>query len=243
MHTFSIGESLRFGWETFKKRPAIFIGSAVIIAAISWFSGAIGGALDEGPAAALGSLVSVVISMFVGMGTIAFYLKAHDNVNQLQIADLWHPRPFWKYVGASILYALMVAAVVAPFLIAAAVVGVGALFSGDGTFGLAALILVLLAIAAALAVSSVFFFAMFAVIDRSLGPIEALKESARITEGIRLKIFLFMLAAGAINILGMLLLFVGLLVTMPLTSLAMAHAYRLREHSASEMAVSASPSA
>ena len=102
---------------------------------------------------------------------------------------------------------------------------------------------VLLAIAAALAVSSVFFFAMFAVIDRSLGPIEALKESARITEGIRLKIFLFMLAAGAINILGILLLFVGLLVTMPLTSLAMAHAYRLREHSASEMAVSASPEA
>jgi uncharacterized membrane protein len=44
-----------------------------------------------------------------------------------------------------------------------------------------------------------------------------------------------MLALTLLNIVGVLLLLVGLLVTVPVTILATAHAYRALEHAASEV--------
>ena len=71
-----------------------------------------------------------------------------------------------------------------------------------------------------------FMFVMFIVIDRGLGPVEAMKESARITRGYKWQLLGFVLVLALINVLGMLALLVGLFVTIPVTSLAFAHAYR-----------------
>ncbi len=64
------------------------------------------------------------------------------------------------------------------------------------------------------------------LLDRKLGPIEALKRSARATKGFRWNIFLLFLACIGINLVGMLVLVVGLLITIPITMLALAVLYQ-----------------
>jgi len=81
-----------------------------------------------------------------------------------------------------------------------------------------------------------FIFSSYLIVDKGKGPIEAMKESWRITKGHWWKLFLLVLAIIGLNILGFILLLVGLLVTIPVSMIALSHAYRTFEHGASEMA-------
>lgn len=59
-----------------------------------------------------------------------------------------------------------------------------------------------------------------------------IKDSARLTKGVRWKIFVFFLVCALINILGILALGVGLLITVPVTGIALAAVYnKLKGHS------------
>lgn len=63
------------------------------------------------------------------------------------------------------------------------------------------------------------------VLDQSHGGIEALKASNRTVYGSKWDLLLFSIAAVFLNILGVLCLGVGFLITMPVTLLAWAHIY------------------
>ncbi len=199
---FSTGSALRFGWETFKKRPWFFIGSTVVILLASGLinafttaiDGAMGGSVEEP------SIVGIVINLGLGtllsMGATAFYLAAHDNPETVDLTTLWHPQPFLNYLGASIL------------------------------FGLAVAVGFVLLVVPGVIVALMFMFTTFIAIDRALGPIEAMKESRRITHGHKWTLLGFSLMLVLINLLGILALVVGLLVTIPVSSLALVSAYR-----------------
>lgn len=216
MHTsISASEAIRFGWETFKKRPWFFIGAIVIVFLISSILSAVGetGAEEIGSGSIILILATLVINIFIEMGLIAFALKAHDDVGGAAFANLWHPASFLPYVGVKILTALAVL--------------------------LGLVLLIVPGIIAALAL----MFATYLVIDRKLGVIEALKESARLTKGNRWNLLILMLALVGINILGALALLVGLLVSVPVSLLAIAHAYRTLSHLPHEERVAAPVSA
>lgn len=53
-----------------------------------------------------------------------------------------------------------------------------------------------------------------------------MKESWRITKGHKWQLLLLFLALLLVNLLGLLALFVGIFVSVPITMLAFAHAYR-----------------
>jgi len=72
-----------------------------------------------------------------------------------------------------------------------------------------------------------FMFTTFMVIERELGPIDAMKESRRITRGHKWQLLGFLLMLVLINLLGLLALVVGIFVSIPVSSLAFAHAYRM----------------
>jgi uncharacterized membrane protein len=72
-----------------------------------------------------------------------------------------------------------------------------------------------------------FMFTTFLVIERELGPIEALKESNRITRGHKWNLLGLLLMLILVNLLGVLALIVGLLVSVPVTMLALTHVYRV----------------
>jgi uncharacterized membrane protein len=200
---FSSSSALRFGWETFKKRPWFFIGATAILAAASIGVEALTRAIDNTLSGAqdeptlLGFIVNFALGAIIGMGGTAFYLAAYDKPDTVELSSLWHPRPFWKYVGTSILLGLAV--------------GVG----------------LLLLIVPGVILALMFMFSTFLVIDRELGPIEAMKESNRITRGHKWNLLVLLLMLILINLLGALALIVGLLVSVPVTVLAFTHAYRV----------------
>ena len=151
------------------------------------------------------ALASGVIGIFVEMGMVTFAIRAHDAVGEVKIRDLWNPAPFWRYLAGQILVGIIV------------IIGL--------------VLLVVPGIIAALGL----LFASYLIIDKKKGPIEAMKESWRIAKGHWGKLFLFMLAIIGLNILGLVLLFVGLFVTVPVSMIAMVHVYRTLEHGASEV--------
>jgi len=199
---FTVGSAIRFGWETFKTRPWFFVGSTVVIFFAYGVVGAITGGIDKAVGAtpedpsAIGGIINFVLSTFIGMGVTAFYLAAHDNPETVDLSTLWHPRPFWKYLGAGILVGLAI--------------------------GIGFILLVIPGI-----IATIFFlFTTFIVIDKELGPIEAMKESMRVGRGYRWPLLGLIVLLSLIMLLGVIALFVGILVAMPVVSLAFVHAYR-----------------
>jgi len=200
---FSSNAAVRFGWGTFKKRPWFFVGSTFVIL----FASALINGLTSGIDAAItgsaqepsiaGTVVNLALGTLISMGATAFYLAAHDNPETVDLSLLWHPRPFWKFLGVTILLTLAVA------------IGLILLIVPGIIFGL------------------MFMFATFVVIERELGPIDAMNESHRITRGHKWQLFGFMLLLLLINLLGLLALVVGLLVSIPVSTLAFVHAYRV----------------
>jgi len=69
-------------------------------------------------------------------------------------------------------------------------------------------------------------FATYFAIDKDVKPMEALRESKRITKGNRWKLYWFLVVCVFINILGLLCLIVGVLFTAPLTAIATAIVYK-----------------
>ena len=200
---FTVGSALSFGWETFKKRPWFFVGVSVVIFIAYMVVGGVSSGIDAGLGGSAdeptltGAVVNFVLSTFIGMGVTAFYLAAHDDPETVQLSALWHPQPFWKFLGASIL------------------VGV--------TIGVGFVLLIVPGIIAML----FFMFTTFIVIDRGLGPIDAMKESMRIGNGYRWTLLGLIVLLMLIIVAGTVALLVGLLVAMPVATLAFVHAYRV----------------
>jgi len=71
-----------------------------------------------------------------------------------------------------------------------------------------------------------FQFFGYLIVDRGLGPIEALKKSAAITKGVKWNLFLFGLLLSIITWLGILAFFIGLIIAAPVTWLASTFVYR-----------------
>ena len=113
---FSASSALRFGWESFKRRPWLFIGAFVLIAIAQAVVEDFGRATDTVVVGAakhrsfLHGLVSLALGTLISMGVTAFALAAHDNPETVELSALWHPRPFRKYFDLTILFALMIVA-------------------------------------------------------------------------------------------------------------------------------------
>lgn len=200
---FLIGSALRFGWRTFMKRPWFFIGATVVFFLAYIVVGALTNAIDsvltgdtEQPSG-VGFIIDWLIGTLISMGVVAFFLKAHDDPERVELGALWHPHPYWIYFAATLLVSLAV------------LLGLVLLIVPGIIFGL------------------MFMFTGFIVIDRGLGPIDAIKESKRITDGHKWDLLGFAFVLTVINLLGAIALVVGLLVTVPVTSLAFANAYRV----------------
>ena len=220
---FSIDSALRFGWETFKSRPWLFVGAFLLIVIAQGVVEGLGRGSDRlftgsgEDFAILGSLVYLALSTLVSMGVTAFALAAHDNPDTVEISTLWHPHPFWKYLGLSIIFTLvLVAGIVLGFVLVTAL--------GLET-GLAIGIPLLLVLGVIF--SLMFMFSGFLVIDRELGPIEAMKESYRMTYGYKWSLLGLLLLLFLINVLGLLAFIVGIFVSAPVSLLAVTHAYRV----------------
>lgn len=195
-----VKESLAFGWRTFKSCPWLFISVPLVLLAVAMGIGIIEDALglffSKAQMELIISVESFVTTVLMSIGIGTLYLKAQGDVAAAGLRDLWNPKPFWRYAGVSILGGVVI------------------------ILGLVLLIVPGIIIALAFSLSGLL------VIEKGLGPIEALKESVRLTKGHRLELFKLSLANIGINILGVCALVVGIFVTIPVTEMAFVHAYR-----------------
>ena|SRR3989338_406176 len=204
METFSPTACVRFGWETFKKRPWFLIGAFLLVFIITGILNTIISRVmgNEGVGGLISFLTNMIVQIFGSVGMVSLALSAHDSIENAKLADLWRPKFVLNYLVMSVL-----------FFIAAAIGFILLVIPG---------IIVVLTL----------YFACYLIVDRSLGPIEAMKESARITKGHRLDLLVLLVLTLLINILGIIALLVGILVTIPMTFLAIAHSYRTLERMA-----------
>ncbi len=195
---FSIGEAIEFGWNITKNNLGFFIGVLIIAGLILIIPGILS-QLTKHKAPGLSIILriaSFVLQIVIGMGLIKIVLKLCDN-EKAEFSDLFSClHLFFSYLLGSILYGLIVSAG-----------------------------MILLIIPGIIWAIKFQFFSYF-IVDKGLGPIESLKRSSAITEGSKWDLFLLGLLLFGINLIGAIPLFLGWLVTIPTTMLAVAFVYR-----------------
>ena len=86
-----------------------------------------------------------------------------------------------------------------------------------------------------------FYFAFYSIIDKEMGPIEALERSAVLTRGSRWDLFAFFIAVIFLNFLGALCFLIGLFITIPMSLFATAYIYRKLQHAYESAYTTATP--
>ncbi len=150
----------------------------------------------KGISAIFFAIAVTIVMIIVRIGYTKVFLRIYDG-EMPKFTDLFKEyRYFWNYLGVSLLVGL-------------AVVG-GVIF------------LIIPGVILAVRLS----FAPIIVIDTKIGPVEAIKESYNITKGVFWKMLLFWISIGLLNLAGFVALVVGLLVSIPVSTLATIYVYR-----------------
>ncbi|MGM0442516.1 MAG: DUF975 family protein, partial [Elusimicrobiota bacterium] len=200
---FSGKDAIKFGWYTTKNNIVFFVFLLIVYGALNYIPTVIAEQAKEISYFLQFNvqILGLILRVIMAIGFLKILLKFLDGKSP-QIVDLFsYPHLFFKYLGARILYSVMI-------------------FAGF-----------ILLIIPGVVLSLKFFLYNYCVVDQDLGPIRALKQSSTITEGLKLSLFVFLLKLAGINILGFLAFGVGLFFTLPLTSLAIAYVYRELEES------------
>lgn len=193
---FSNKEALKFGWMKAKENLsffallsfAIFCGSLLFSEAASNSTSFI--------SIAIFNIAQIIFSVILGMGYIYVTILTARG-ESFDVKDIVKPASqFWKYLGASLVYALIVVAG-----------------------------LVLLIVPGVILMIRLGFYKYLIVDKKDISIGQAMRESMIITKGVTWKLFLFTILLGLVNILGFLCFVAGLLVTIPLSAIAFAYVY------------------
>lgn len=142
------------------------------------------------------NVISWIAQLIISIGFIRIALRFLDNEKPV-FNDLFSfPPYFWRFLGGSILYGLIVAGGIILLIIPGIIWAIKFQYFG------------------------------YCIIDQNLDPVDALKKSSAITNGMKWELFGFGIVLALVNILGVLILFVGLFTTVPTTLVAYAFVYR-----------------
>lgn len=195
---FSKPEALRFGWDVWKNNIGFFIKVLLIVFLVQIVAG-LASVHMENKTSLLMVFVNIfynVVGIIISMGFVKISLGFWDG-KKPEIGDLFNVYPlFFIFLLASILYGLMVCGGLILLIIPGIILGIQ------------------------------FQFFSYFIIDQKAGPIEALKKSAQLTRGVKFELFIFNMMVLGINLLGIFALFVGVLITIPVTMVASAFVYR-----------------
>jgi hypothetical protein len=215
-----IGPVLTRSWELFKDNLGVILGATIIAALInglfsginqglqSYAAGADSGLLAStiGIVVLTVGLVGWVVQTYISLGFIRLFLKAARNEGP-QIADLFSGG---RYLVPGIIASLLVA------------LGVSLGF--------------LLLVVPGVILSLGWMFTQLLLVDKNLGPVDAIKESWRITQGEKGGLFLWALVVLGVLLVGVMACGIGLFVAAPVVGLGTTLIYLdLERRSGSEL--------
>ncbi len=189
-------QPIRFGWNTFRDNLQFFVilmiivgvlyyvPGLVFIAAFTLLEGAFQSAPPEMfiPITMMMFIVSAIIYIVVELGLLQIALKFRDG-KVSDFKELFGGYPlFLNYLIASIIFGLMVAVGLMLLIVPGIYLGLKYQFYG------------------------------YAIADKGMGPIDALKESSRMTEGAKQNLLIFWLTlyCGIIVIMLIILILIGI---------------------------------
>ena len=156
-------------------------------------------------------ILATIFLLVIRIGYNKIFLRISDG-EKPKFNDIFKEYSlFWKFLGVSILMPIVVFAGLILLIVPGIIWAV--------RFSLAPLILV----------------------DTKIGPIASMKESWAITRGNFWKMLGFWIVIGLINLLGLLIIGVGLLITFPISTFAMIHVYRFLSSSRAAITVEPAP--
>jgi hypothetical protein len=218
---FSIREAVRFGWEKTRAHSGLVFKCVLTIAALALLQSYFNAQRQIPAAAALDALVSLAqVAVGIGLTVVMLKLAKGEPAAYRDIIPSWQIA--WRYVLASVVVGILVLLGYGIPI----VLGVFALHSvpswpGYITAGL------LMAAGAVMGTRLMlrYLLVRFAAVDGVHRVGEILRISHRLTRGMLWRLFLFMLVVIGLNILGAAALLVGLLVSIPVTTIALAQVY------------------
>ena len=195
---FSKKEAIKFGFELAKKNLLFFIGIFIVVAFFSILSSSLRNLVNPQKEPFLYFILYCVLFVVNLVIGIGVIKIALEFIDgkKPKFSDLLYYKPAVKYFIASIVQGIIT------------VIGF--------------ILLIIPGIILAIRLS----YVSYLIVDKDLGPVEAIKASWKITKGNAWNLFFFGILVGLINILGVICLLVGLFVTIPLTLLASAFVYR-----------------
>jgi uncharacterized membrane protein len=204
---FSMSEAVKFGWEAMKNNLVFFIVFLIVTWAISSglnFAGNPYWGPDIIFFVFFFNLLGFIFSIFISMAVIKIGLRLSAAPGETaEISDAWSAYPYFlNYLVGSILYFLIV-------------------LGG----------LILLIVPGIIWAIKYSFFG-YLIIDRDMGPVEAIKRSGEITKGSKGELFLLGLLFFGIALLGAIACLVGLFAAIPTIWVAHAYVYRRLEYGA-----------
>lgn len=209
---FSKKEVLKFGFEKAKQNWQFFVPVLII----NWFINHGSDFIPElnawtGQFPVMAIIIYIVIwilQMVMGLGLTKIALEFADN-KKPRLTDLFylpnqfgskttlaHYKPLISYTLATLLYTLIVLVGLVLLIVPGIILGIRLQFYG------------------------------YLIIDKGMGPIEALKKSWQMTKGVTWEMFLLGILVLLIDILGLLALIVGLFISIPTGMIATARVYK-----------------
>jgi hypothetical protein len=193
----NIGDAVSYGWNAYWKNVGSLVVIAIVVVAINLVVGAIAQTTGSVAGQVLIQFVGFIISMLLALGWIRVSLEVTRGVRP-EVGDLFKFDGYGAYLLASILFAV-------------------GLYVG-----------LILCIVPGIIFAVVFGFYGFVIAERGegVGVIDSLKESADLTRGNRWQLFGLGVVLLLINLVGALILLVGLIFTLGITIIAWAYTYR-----------------
>jgi uncharacterized membrane protein len=204
---YSKGEAIKFGWEAMKDNFVFFL----VFLIVAWVISAglsFGGNPYSGPDISffpfLFGVIGWIVGIFIYIAEIQISLRLSAAPGQTaEISDAWSGyHYFLNYLVGSILYGLIVLGGLILLIVPGIIWGIKYQFFG------------------------------YLIVDRNMGPVEALKRSGEITKGYKGDLFLLGLLFFGISILGFLVCCVGIFAAIPTVMVAHAFVYRRLEYGA-----------
>ncbi len=196
MKTLNGKEAIQFGFQAVTSNFLFFLGIVAIIFICNFFIPNMIFGDTAHGRGLVGHLVVWIISAYAALGFASIGLRTVDK-KSVSYQDFFGVTRFF-----------------APYVVATIVVQIAT------TVG------VILLIVPGVIVAIMWMFYSYLILDKNLQPMEALKQSALMTKGHRWQLFGFGIFLLFINIIGGLLFGLGLIITAPVTVVAVAHMYR-----------------
>ncbi len=215
---FNITEALKFGWDTTIKNLLLFLPVTIIILIVVIAYPLTKQQIQPGIISQVFFILFLIISVALQLGMTKICI-GKSRGSKMKLADLFScltTKKLYQGIMGTIFYYITI--IIGYFL----ALSLASILQWPFLKDIAGLLLIFPGIYFAIK----YKFYLYCVLDESKYSKDPLKASAIITENHKWKLLLFYLFIFIINVVGLLAIGIGLLITLPMSMLAEAHVYR-----------------